>query len=78
MTDIFILAQTDQPNWFSGPPQAFWISTFFMHYIRPGLPDGSFANQKSHFGIIFQGLRLVNIDIFYGHLEYFMDIWDIL
>jgi hypothetical protein len=49
-----------------------------MHYIRPGLPDGSFANQKSHFGIIFQGLRLVNIDIFYGHLEYFMDIWDIL
>jgi hypothetical protein len=21
---------------------------------------------------------LVNIDIFYGHLEYFMDIWDIL
>jgi hypothetical protein len=24
------------------------------------------------------GLRLVNIDQFYGHLEYFMEIWDIL
>jgi hypothetical protein len=44
-----------------------------------GLPDGSFSNQKSQFGKkIFQGLRLENIDIFYGHLEYLMDIWDIL
>jgi hypothetical protein len=41
------------------------------------LPDGSFSNQKSQFGKIFQGLRLENIDIFYGHLECFMDIGDI-
>jgi hypothetical protein len=25
-----------------------------------------------------EGLRLENVDIFYGHLEYFADIWDIL
>jgi hypothetical protein len=25
-----------------------------------------------------EGLRLENMDIFYGHLEYFTDIWDIL
>jgi hypothetical protein len=24
------------------------------------------------------GLRLENVDIFYVHVEYFMDIWDIL
>jgi hypothetical protein len=27
---------------------------------------------------IFQGLRLENVDIFYGHLEYFKNIWHIL
>jgi hypothetical protein len=25
----------------------------------------------------FQGLRLENVDIFYGHLKCFMHIWDI-
>jgi hypothetical protein len=43
-----------------------------------GLPDGLFSNQKSQFGKNFQGLRLENNDIFYGQLEHFMDIWDIL
>jgi hypothetical protein len=42
------------------------------------LPDGLFSNQKSLFGKNVQSLRLENVDIFYGHLEYFMDIWDIL
>jgi hypothetical protein len=46
--------------------------------ITPGLPDGLFSNQKSQLGNKFQGLRLENTDIFYGHFEYFMDIWDIL
>jgi hypothetical protein len=27
---------------------------------------------------MFEGLRLENFEIFYGHLEYFTDIWDIL
>jgi hypothetical protein len=36
--------------------------------FEPGLPDG-FSNQKSQFGSILEGLRLVNFDIFYGHLE---------
>jgi hypothetical protein len=40
------------------------------------LPDGLFSNQKYQFGKTFQFLG--NVDIFYGHLEYFMDIWDIL
>jgi hypothetical protein len=41
------------------------------------MPDGLFLNQKSEFGKNFQGLRLENVYIFYGHLEYFMDVWDI-
>jgi hypothetical protein len=36
-----------------------------------GLPDGLFSNQKSQFWIKFEGLRLENVDIFYGHLDYF-------
>jgi hypothetical protein len=43
-----------------------------------GLPDGIFSYQKSQFGKRFEGLRLENFNIFYGHLEYFTDIWDIL
>jgi hypothetical protein len=39
--------------------------------IQAGLPDGLFSNQKYQFGLILQGLRLENIDIFSGHLEYF-------
>jgi hypothetical protein len=42
------------------------------------LPDGLFSNQKAKYGKNFQGLILENADIFYSHLEYFMDIWDIL
>jgi hypothetical protein len=44
----------------------------------PGLPDGLFSNQKYQFGSILEGLRLENVDIFYGHSEYFTDIWDSL
>jgi hypothetical protein len=42
------------------------------------LPDGLFANPKSQFGGKILGLRLKNIDTFYGHLEFFRDIWHIL
>jgi hypothetical protein len=42
------------------------------------LPEGLFSNQKSQYGKIFQGLRLENVDIFNGDLEYFMNIWDSL
>jgi hypothetical protein len=41
-----------------------------------GLPDGLFSNQKSQFGKILVGLRLENVDIVCGHLEYFTDVWD--
>jgi hypothetical protein len=44
----------------------------------PGLPDGLFSNQKFQFGKIFEGLRWEKMDIFYGHLGYFMTIWYIL
>jgi hypothetical protein len=41
------------------------------------LPDGLFLNQKSQFGEKnLGGLRLENVNIFYGHLVYFTDIWD--
>jgi hypothetical protein len=43
-----------------------------------GLPDSLFSNQKSKFGSILERLSLENADIFYGHLEYFTDIWGIL
>jgi hypothetical protein len=36
-----------------------------------------FQPKKSQFGKKFQGLGLENVDIFDGHLEYFMDIRDI-
>jgi hypothetical protein len=35
-------------------------------------------NQKSHFWLFFEGIRMENVDIFYGHLEYFTEIWVIL
>jgi hypothetical protein len=41
-----------------------------------GLPDGFFSNQKSQFVGKFLA-RLENVDMFYGHMEYFTDIWDI-
>jgi hypothetical protein len=43
-----------------------------------GLPDGLFSNRKTKFGYILEGLRIKNVAIFYGQLEYFMEIWDIL
>jgi hypothetical protein len=43
----------------------------------PGLPDGYFSDQKFRFGKILEGLGWENVDIFYGHLEYFTDIWNI-
>jgi hypothetical protein len=46
--------------------------------LSPGLPDGFFSNQKFQFGQILEGLRWENVDKFYGHLEYFQNICDIL
>jgi hypothetical protein len=43
-----------------------------------GLPDGLFSNQKSQFGKILEVLRLEIVYKFFGRLEYFMEIWDIL
>jgi hypothetical protein len=42
------------------------------------LPDGLFSNQKYQFGQILEGLCGENVAMFYGHLKYFMSIWDIL
>jgi hypothetical protein len=47
-------------------------------YVKAGLPDGLFSNQNSQFGLILEGLILELFYIFYGHLEYFMEIGDIL
>jgi hypothetical protein len=44
--------------------------------FAPGLPDGIFSNIKSQIGHIC--LRWANAAIFYGRLEYFTDICDIL
>jgi hypothetical protein len=42
-----------------------------------GLPNVFFSNRNFQFWF-FEGLRLENVDIFHGHLEYCMDICDIL
>jgi hypothetical protein len=49
-----------------------------MGMCSAGLPDGLFSNQNSQFGKILDGLRLENVDINYGHLEYFTVVWDFL
>jgi hypothetical protein len=54
------------------------MSRKFQKAAAAGLPDGFFSNQKFLFGQILQGLRWKNVDIFYGHLQYFTNIWDIL
>jgi hypothetical protein len=41
----------------------------------PGLPDGSFSNQKFKFGYILEGLGIKNVVIFLDHLEYFTATW---
>jgi hypothetical protein len=42
------------------------------------LPDGLFSDQKSPFGLIFVGLGMENVGIFYGHFDTFKSIWCIL
>jgi hypothetical protein len=53
-------------------------STTVFRRKLAGLPDGLISNQKSQFGKIGDSLKWENVDIFYEHLEYFTDIWDIL
>jgi hypothetical protein len=48
---------------------------FHLPVSPAGLPDGLFSNQKSQFGYIWEGLRIENAGLFYGHLEYFTVIW---
>jgi hypothetical protein len=38
----------------------------FRICVRAGLPDDLFSNQKSQFEKKFEGLRLDNVEIFYG------------
>jgi hypothetical protein len=35
-----------------------------------------FQTKNPKFGLIFEGLWMVNVGIFYDHLEYFMAIWN--
>jgi hypothetical protein len=37
-----------------------------------------FKTKNPNCGKMFEGHRLENVDIFYGHLEYFEYIWGIL
>jgi hypothetical protein len=38
----------------------------------------SFQTQNPNLGKFWRATELENVDIFYGHLDYFTDIWDIL
>jgi hypothetical protein len=37
-----------------------------------------FQTKNPNFGKLLEGPTFENVDIFYGHLEYFTEIWDIL
>jgi hypothetical protein len=43
--------------------------------FKAGLPDGIFSDQKSQFGLTFDGLEHEKVGIFYGYLEYISAIW---
>jgi hypothetical protein len=42
----------------------------FPDRLGAGLPDGTFLNQKSKFGLIMEGLGMKKVGVFYEHLEY--------
>jgi hypothetical protein len=44
------------------------------YWLVSGLPDGIFSKQKSHFGLIFEGLAVEDVGIFYGHLVFLRPI----
>jgi hypothetical protein len=46
--------------------------------LGPGLPDGIFSNQKSHFGKSLAGFAMEDVGLFCCHLVYFTTIWYIL
>jgi hypothetical protein len=46
-----------------------------MVTLQPVAPDGLYFKPKIP---VWEVLKLENVDIFYGHLEYFTDIWNIL
>jgi hypothetical protein len=35
-----------------------------------------FQTKNANLGKFLEGLRKENVDIFYGHLEYFINVWD--
>jgi hypothetical protein len=37
-----------------------------------------FQTKNPNLGSFWEGLKLENVDIFYGQLEYFKDIWEML
>jgi hypothetical protein len=44
---------------------------------HPGLPDGSFSNQKSQFGYILEGLGNEKVGIFFGYFENITAIYSV-
>jgi hypothetical protein len=50
------------------------ISKSDQYQIRAGLPDGFFKPKIQILGY-FGGLGMLNIVIFYDHLEYFTALW---
>jgi hypothetical protein len=48
----------------------FWSRFFQQPTPTAGLPDGLISNKKIPI--------CVNFDKFYGHLDFFLEIWDIV
>jgi hypothetical protein len=44
-----------------------WSTPTKKYVSGAGLPDGTFSNQISKFGQIFEGLGMKKVGIFYGH-----------
>jgi hypothetical protein len=46
--------------------------------LETRFPDGVFSKQKIPIWVTLESLRFEKVNTFYGHLEYFREIWDIL
>jgi hypothetical protein len=60
-------------NYVKKPERIF--KTAFIEQLATRLPGGIFSDQKLTLGQILEDLKMENVGIFYGRLDYFMFIW---
>jgi hypothetical protein len=63
------------PKYFEG---TFKYPQVWPRGIQNSVARWFFQTKNPNLGKKIRGHRLENADIFYGHLKYFMNVWDIL